>query len=156
MSNRLIQYGFICLLALGLGIAVVWLPEQLKPQTPENQLLLTESGCNIKKSICSATLNDQSISVAVNPQAISSTIPLTFTVQLAGINADAVNLSLEGVDMFMGLNQTQLSPVPDKPGFWRGVTEIAVCTTGEMVWRARVIAQQDQHQLEAHFDFSAK
>jgi len=156
VSNRLIQYAFICLLALGLGIAVVWLPEQLKPQTPENQLLLTESGCSIKESTCRASLDTQTISVEVNPQAIRSTIPLTFTVHLDGIDADAVNLSLEGVDMFMGLNQTQLSPVQDKPGFWRGVTEIAICTTGEMMWRARVIAQQDQQQLEAHFDFSAK
>lgn len=156
MSNRLIQYALVCLLALGLGIAVVWLPEQLKPQAPENQRLLTEDGCSLKESTCHATLDGQSIAVEVNPQAIRSAIPLTFTVELDGFDADAVNLSLEGVDMFMGLNQTQLSPVQDKPGFWRGVTEIAICTTGEMMWRARIIAQQDQQQLEAHFDFSAK
>lgn len=156
MPNRLIQYALICLLALGLGIAVVWLPEQLKPQAPQNQLLLTEDGCSIKESVCNATTNNQSISVQVNPQEIRSTIPLTFTIELNGIDADAVNLSLEGVDMFMGLNQTQLSPVKDKPGLWRGVTEIAICTTGEMMWRARVTAQQEQQQIEAHFDFSAK
>lgn len=156
VSNRLLQYAIFCILALALGIAVVWLPEQLKLQTTENPLFLTDSNCSIKTSACRATLDTRSISVDVSPREIRSTVPMTFSVTLTGINADVVNLSLEGREMYMGLNQITLSPVANQPGVWRGVTELAVCTTGEMTWRARIIAQQDQQQLEAHFDFKAK
>ncbi|MCO4758661.1 MAG: hypothetical protein KC477_11585 [Oceanospirillaceae bacterium] len=101
-------------------------------------------------------MDTRSIRVDVSPREIRSTIPLTFNVTLKGINANAVNLSLEGQDMYMGLNQISLTPVANQPGVWRGITELAICTTGEMPWRARIIAQQDQQQLEAHFDFTAK
>lgn len=156
MSNRLLQYTIFCVLALALGVAVVWLPEQLKPQTAGNQLFLTDNNCSIKHSDCSATLDTRSIAVDVSPREIRSAVPLTFSVTLNGINANAVNLSLEGQDMYMGLNQISLTPVANQPGLWSGTTELAICTTGEMSWRARVVAQQDQQQLEAHFDFTAK
>lgn len=156
MSNRLLQYTIFCVLALALGVAVVWLPEQLKPQAAGNQLFLTDNNCSIKHSDCSATLDTRSIVVDVSPREIRSAIPLTFSVALNGINANAVNLSLEGQDMYMGLNQISLTPVANQPGVWSGTTELAICTTGEMSWRARIVAQQDQQQLEAHFDFTAK
>lgn len=156
MSNRLLQYTIFSILALALGVAVVWLPKQLKPQTSGNPLFLTDSNCSIKHSDCSARMDTRSIRVDVSPREIRSTIPLTFNVTLKGINANAVNLSLEGQDMYMGLNQISLTPVANQPGVWRGITELAICTTGEMPWRARIIAQQDQQQLEAHFDFTAK
>ena len=156
MSNRLLQYAMFCVLALSLGVAVIWLPDQLKPQTSGNQLFLTDSNCSIKHSDCSATLDTRSIVVDVSPREIRSAVPLTFNVTLDGIDANVVNLSLEGQDMYMGLNQISLTPVANQPGVWSGVTELAICTTGEMSWRARIVAQQDQQQLEAHFDFTAK
>ncbi|MBE9397942.1 hypothetical protein IOQ59_11805 [Pontibacterium sp. N1Y112] len=156
MSNRLLQYAIFCVLALSLGVAVIWLPEQLKPQASGNQLFLSDSNCSIKHSDCSATLDTRSIVVDVSPREIRSAVPLTFNVTLDGIDATEVNLSLEGQDMYMGLNQISLIPVANQPGVWSGVTELAICTTGEMSWRARIVAQQDQQQLEAHFDFTAK
>lgn len=156
MSNRLLQYAIFCVLALSLGVAVIWLPEQLKPQASGNQLFLSDSNCSIKHSDCSATLDTRSIAVDVSPREIRSAVPLTFHVKLDGIDATEVNLSLEGQDMYMGLNQISLTPVANQPGVWSGVTELAICTTGEMSWRARIVAQQDQQQLEAHFDFTAK
>lgn len=156
MSNRTTQYVLLCLLALGLGIAVMWLPKLLTPQSPSHQVLETNPHCRLEQSICYAKNQHTTVSLEITPKQIGSAVPLTFEVSVDDPGVTAVGLHLEGRDMYMGLNQTQLEPVVDKPGHWRGISELAVCTTGEMVWRAKVILQKDQSLTEAQYYFTAQ
>lgn len=94
--------------------------------------------------------------MSVTPKEITSGIPLEFEIRLEGVVADTIHLSLEGRDMYMGISQTDLKPVADKPGYWNGISELAICTTGEMTWRARVTVQHGPTITEANFDFSAR
>lgn len=141
---------------LALVAAVTWLPDLLQPKPPQAQVLQSDISCSIKQSSCTASLGERQIKLSVTPNEIRSTIPLQFEAVLSGIDADAVQLTLEGRDMYMGINQTPLSPVAEGNHTWQGISELAVCTTGEMIWRARITAREGQNIIEANFDFSAR
>ena len=67
-------------------------------------------------------------------------------------NISKVWVDLQGVDMFMGVNQFELVHTGNA---WQGITELAVCTTGKMRWLARVIIEQPQGEtlfLDLTFD----
>ncbi|MGB0466594.1 MAG: hypothetical protein ACPGF7_03555 [Pontibacterium sp.] len=156
LPKRLLPLLSIGLLAVSLIFAVLWLPELLKPSAAQNLILTTDNNCSIKESACTARSGKHSVTLRVAPREIKSAIPLDFQVQLEGIDASAISLNLEGRDMFMGINQVALQPTPNQEGHWQGVNELGACTTGEMVWRARLNIQTKKDTFEAHFDFSAR
>lgn len=133
---------------------VLWLPGQLE-QTPVHSSLPSPA-CLISSTPCVSQKDEQSITMFVQDDTIKSMQPLTFTVQLDNILADSVLLDLKGRDMYMGINQVQLSPVVDQPGTWQGTTELAVCVTGEMRWFAQVVAQTASGSISTQFEFDAQ
>lgn len=57
--------------------------------------------------------------------------------------------------MFMGVNQIPMTQQPD--GTWQATTELAVCTTGKMVWLANIIIERaNQRPVKATFEFEAR
>ena len=102
-------------------------------------------------------MNDgvRSLEFELAPRQARSLEPLEFRVRTEGMDTTTVNIQLEGRDMYMGINQLQLQPVPGEPGLWRGIGELAVCTTGEMIWQARVQAAGSSN-LNALFEFRAR
>ena len=77
---------------------------------------------------------------------------MTLELATSNTNITKVWVDLQGVDMYMGVNQFELV---DTGNAWQGITELAVCTTGKMRWLARVIIEQSQGEtlfLDLTFD----
>lgn len=143
-------------LLAGVLFFLVKLPDILvEPQQPI-LFALTES-CDLNTAQCTASQDNKSISLAITPQRIASLVPLVFSVTLTNINAQSVVLDIQGKDMFMGINQIKLSPSADGKT-WEGTTELAVCTTNTMFWRASISAYPDETSDpdKAIFEFEAK
>lgn len=145
----------ITLLA-GVLLLLLKLPDILDEQQ-QSILFLIPENCDLNTAPCTANKGSKSISLAITPQKIASLVPLTFSVTLTNIDAQSVVLDIQGKDMFMGINQIKLSPSPDGKT-WKGVTELAVCTTNTMFWRASVLAYPNETATpdKATFEFEAK
>lgn len=138
-----------CLLA-----SVILLPRMMaSPQAPS---LSTAPGCDLSAGPCTSQGAERSmtLTLASGPARAGDTVQ--FSLQLKGIQPRSVTLQLEGRDMYMGINRLQLEESADQPGLWLGSTELAICTTRLMQWRARIEAQTDTAPITAHYEFSAQ
>ena len=94
------------------------------------------------------------LSLSMNPKPAKSLVPLTFTFSVDGEQPESAWLDLQGTTEYMGINQT---PLKFNGEHWSGVTELSVCTTGLMVWKARlIITEQDGESYPVDFYFEAK
>jgi hypothetical protein len=155
VSARVLSLLSVALLGAALLALVLWLPGYLQPAPSGQVMFTTEAGCSVSQSACRAVAAERAMTLSMTPTPVRSVTPLQVSVHLDGVDAQTVQLSLEGQDMYMGINQIQLSK-DSQSDLWRGVAELAVCTTGEMSWRARVTARQGQQTFEAAFDFNAR
>lgn len=142
----------IVLLLAGLA-ALMLLPEYL--QQNSTAIELTPQPCDLHSGICEAVLSEKRVSLSITPGPLHSMKPLQVLVQIEGIDAQAVLLDIQGRDMYMGINQTQLHSADHTAGDWRGNTELAVCATGEMFWRAYLVIDDSTTTYTTWFDFSA-
>lgn len=127
-----------------------------RPEPSVAAPLSSPAGCDISQQSCSVTRGEITITVDIQPRQIRSMVPLEYRVKVAGIEADKVMLEMQGVDMFMGLNQTLLQASDADPGLFTGRGELGVCTTGEMTWRASVTVSTSEGPLQTWFDFRAR
>ncbi|MCV6588772.1 MAG: hypothetical protein OIF57_07055 [Marinobacterium sp.] len=146
-------------LLTGAGIAAlavaIWLPGILTPGL-QGDVTLPAADCDVTQPGCNTGNGQQRIAMQLDTQRVRAATPLTFELKLDALPASQVMIDLQGRDMYMGINQVQMSPVEGKPGVWRGTTELAVCTTGEMVWQAKVVADTEQARVTTQFEFKAK
>jgi len=142
----------ITLLLAGLA-ALMLLPEYL--QQNSTAIELTPQPCDLHTGFCEAVLSEKRVRLSITPGPLHSMKPLQVLVQIEGIDAQAVLLDIQGRDMYMGINQTQLHSTDRTSGDWSGNTELAVCTTGEMTWRAYLIIDDSTTTYSTWFDFSA-
>ncbi len=144
----------------GAGIAAlaasIWLPGLVQQNALQGDIQLPEPDCEITTAGCTTQLDQLSVSMQLDKNRVHAATPLTLTVQLDNIPAQSVMVDLQGQDMYMGINQLQLSPVEGSPGKWQGSTELAVCVTGEMTWQARVLADTENARISTQFRFQAK
>lgn len=152
-SNR--QWILLGVIALIL-LALVILPQWAKEQTTEDSVFIPPLPCNLHQGVCIASSGKQLLQLSLTPGPLVSMQPLDIEVRLQHIDARQVMLDLQGVEMYMGLNQTQLQQDPERPEIWRGTTELAVCTTGEMTWRASVYIDTPETLYSTHFEFDAR
>lgn len=151
-----LQVALTLLVIAGLA-AVIYLPQLLQDAPPKSRILSAAPGCNLNTALsCQASSEDRSIQLSFKDGNFHSMQPLPVEVVLKNIPADQVMLDLQGRDMYMGLNQNQLSPVAGKPGHWRGEITLAVCTTGEMIWKASVVTGKARQTHQADFFFTAR
>lgn len=142
------------LLTLVVLILVWQLPDWLATANQPDQTRLKAERCLLNQQSCTASGAEQSISLKVSTDTIRSLTPLPFVASLSGMEAESVTLVLEGKEMFMGVNQVSMSQQHD--GSWHATTELAVCTTGKMVWLANVIIERtNQQPIKATFEFEA-
>lgn len=155
-ANNKQQYLIISLLVI--FILTIWLATRFFNQsTPTiQQGLVKAANCDLRTQSCAVNFGEINLTLDVNPKMIRSLTPLTYKVTISGAETETVMIDLQGVDMFMGLNQAQLSPVAGKKGSFTGTGELGVCTTGEMMWRATLIAETSKGQLKTWFDFPAR
>lgn len=142
----------IAALALLLILSIWLMPRLLSRPTPID--LTQAPGCDLARGSCVAGNDHMAVSLELSPHDVRSLEPLNFSVKLEGTEASAMKIRLEGRDMYMGLNEIGLQPATS--GLWQGRGELAVCTTGRMVWRATVLAMTPTGPLSARFEFSAK
>lgn len=146
----------IAVMALLLVLLVWQLPRWLQaPDGGARAELIPAEPCDINLSRCSADTDQIRISFGLTPRPIRSLETLNADLQLEGVNAEQVTLSLEGRDMYMGINQVSLTPGAQS-GQWLGTTELALCSTGTMVWRARLDIIGAGRHLTTWFDFEAR
>ena len=148
------------LLLLAVAAGLIWGVPRLVgnpglPMGSSTRVLLTPPACDLNRGSCRLTQDDWTLEFSLGPAPIASLKPLQAELILSGLEARAVTLLLEGRDMYMGLNETRLEPTTSD-SHWQGSTELAVCSTGRMVWRARVLVDTDNTNYETWFDFEAR
>ncbi|QEQ96366.1 hypothetical protein [Neptunomonas concharum] len=141
------------------AIIIIWkLPHFLSlSNTPAVRELSTVAQCDLTEGACYAKLDEVEIALSIEPKQFSSLKPLLFTAEISGLDATEAILDLQGKEMYMGINQTPLTLNPNTR-VWTGVTELAVCTTGSMLWQASVIARENDQTtpIKATFEFVAQ
>ena len=149
------QWLFIGLTALGL--LALLLGRDLIEQTQQaDSITIPPLPCDLHTGACLASRGNQQLQLRVTPGPLESLKPLDVEVRLQQLDAQQVMLDLQGVDMYMGLNQIHLVQDEERDDIWRGTTELAVCTTGEMTWRASVFVDTPEHLYSTAFDFDAR
>ena len=115
--------------------------------------------CDVNLETCLIELPSDSeksrvLSLSMNPKPAKSLVPLTFSFTIDGQQPESAWLDLQGTTEYMGINQT---PIKFNGESWSGVTELSVCTTGLMVWKARlIITEQDGESYPVDFFFEAE
>lgn len=116
--------------------------------------LMPEAGCKLENASCSATLPDGGrIRLALSPSPIPVSSPLDMTVEVAGLEADKVEVDFSGVSMNMGFNRPVLAAAG--PGRFAGRTTLPVCVTGRMEWQATVLVEGGSRRIAVPFRFEA-
>lgn len=92
--------------------------------------------CDLNEASCEIILDsDRVMTLTMNPVPARSLVPLMFTFKVDGEAPESAWIDLQGTTEYMGINQT---PFQLSKGRWEATTELSVCTTGLMVWRARL------------------
>ena len=111
------------------------------------------SECDLNESVCEIALgSDSTLTLSMNPAPAKSLVPLTFSFTADGFTPESAWIDLQGTTEYMGINQT---PFEYNKGRWRATTELSVCTTGLMVWRARLTLNDpssDSTPIDLHFE----
>ena len=136
--------------------AATWLPGMLQQNALQGDIQLPVPGCEITEAGCNTQQDELSMQLQLSTDQPRSAEPLSFQLELGNIPASAVMIDLQGRDMYMGVNQAQMSPVEGKPGLWQVTTELPICVTGEMVWQAKVHAMTDNASVSTTFEFKAR
>ena len=112
--------------------------------------------CDLANTSCKAQWGSQTIELAIEAEQIRSLAPLTFKLNASDLKASQITLSLEGKEMFMGINQQPMHQVADDQ--WEVLAELAVCTTGKMVWIANVqiYSEGQSKPISLPFEFTAQ
>lgn len=118
---------------------------------------LHSADCLLNHGECSAVSDHQKVSLSISDQPLVSLKPLTFSAALKGIEAEQVVLDLKGKEMYMGINQTEMK-FDSESQTWIATTELAVCTTGTMLWQAdiKILPPNTDQPITATFEFEAK
>ncbi len=137
----------VTLLLLGLLIGRLLRPGPL-PRT----VLAPDPDCDLRAGPCAlAVPGGGRIRFGILPREIPVGKELKLEVWLEGLEAKAVTVDIDGVDMAMGL-----SPYPlrrDGPGHFSGPGGLNFCSRGIMEWEARVIVRQEGREIVAPFRF---
>ncbi|WP_417221842.1 hypothetical protein [Amphritea sp.] len=147
--------NYLYLILLGGFILAVWLGSSIF-SLPTNEAVGVESRCDINHQACTVNIGEARLTLDIQPRPIRSMTPFDYQVTIEGADVSEVMVNLQGSEMFMGINQTALTAVEGKPGVFHGVGQLAVCTTGEMLWHLTVSADTAAGPLSTWFEFRAK
>lgn len=146
--------ALIRLLALGLLLAAllagaVWYQQALAPAEG-----IRKHDCNLQQGPCQVALENGSLHLQAGPLPLRSLSPFKLELTLEGVEANRVTADLQGAEMYMGINRFELQP--DAARHWLGETELAVCTTGTMLWRLTLEIDSPQGPIQHLFEFEAR
>mgnify|MGYP001024817790 CR=1 FL=1 len=148
----------LTLLMIGL-LACLWLGAQLIQQSLSSADRAQLIDCDLQQGPCEFELDGVAMRLEATPRPLKSLLPFTLRLQLADPDAlGLVNITaeLQGVEMYMGQNRFRLDAEPGEPELWRGHSELAICTTGEMRWYLLLTLDTATGFKLARFEFDAR
>lgn len=148
--------NYLYLILLGGFILAVWLGSTMFSLPSTEPVGGYGSDCDLTRQSCTVQMDQVTLTLEIQPHPISTLTPLNYRVIIEGVDVSEVIVSLQGVEMFMGINQTALTAIEGQPGLFEGTGELAICTTGEMLWRLTVAAETTAGPLNTWFEFRAK
>ena len=123
-------------------------------QKEEGVDVLQAVACDFQQESCMVIRENQQIILAIETEIIASFSPLEFRVKLVGLGADEVAIDFQGVDMFMGINQLDLTRQTD--GSYTGTKILSGHVDQSMMWRAKVFVRRNDTITAGWFDFEVK
>lgn len=148
----------LALLMAGL-LACFWLGARLLQQSLSSEASALRVDCDLQQGPCRFELDGIPMELEAAPRPLRSLLPFELRLQLPEQPAPEVSrisAELQGVEMYMGQNRFELSADPGTAGLWRGRSELAVCTTGEMRWYLLLTLETASGPKQARFEFDAR
>ena len=108
--------------------------------------------CQFAKEVCEQSVNNQTVSLMINPVFTPSEKPLDIQLTFS-VPVSDVQIRIEGRDMFMGVIPVRLE-TDDQKSF-KGTAIYGSCSSNYMVWRTIVSYKQDGVSKSTWFDFLA-
>lgn len=130
-----LKHLFTVLLLLGVLGLVLFLPSIIENPSHQSDETLSYPECNLNKGACTySSLLYGDMSIAVLPNEFPALEPLKVVLTSNSPDITSVVVSIDGKDMFMGINQAVLIQ-SGSDGRWEGVITIPVCTAdADMAW----------------------
>jgi hypothetical protein len=131
MNQRLRTLATLAILIASIAALSIW--------SLQNSSTGTTASCEIDSGKCQFSLDQHNYQISFGPMPARALQPMRLELATSNRNIAKIWVDLQGVDMYMGVNQFELTDIENG---WQGTTELAVCTTGKMRWLARVIVEQ--------------
>lgn len=139
----------VILIALAM-VAVLRLWPLLNPEITATAPL--DETCDLRQGPCESRLSGGGIiEFGIEPRTIPLLQPLRLQVRVAGLDAQAVEVDFQGVDMNMGYNRPRLTQA--EQGLFSGSAVLPVCVRAWMEWEALVLVYTDRGIVAAPFRF---
>lgn len=144
-------WGGLAVILIALTVAAVLrLWPLLNPEIMASAPL--DEGCDLRQGPCVSRLPDgATIEFGIEPRTIPLLQPLQLQVRIAGLDAQAVEVDFQGVDMNMGYNRPRLTAA--EQGRFSGAAVLPVCVREWMEWEALVLVHTDRGIVAAPFRF---
>lgn len=117
-----------------------------------NQAQTELINCPVTQQICRFETPFGQASFSLLPQPPSSKAGISYELSLDGQQPDKAWVDLQGKEMYMGVNQTNLALANNR---WSAPATLGVCTTGEMRWILTLILERAEQQKIYRFEFDA-
>jgi hypothetical protein len=124
--------GFALIAAAAFHGARIWQSARVAPVRVEPAAV-----CDLRAGPCRQALAGGSVTFSISPGEIPLMKPLRLSVTTEGLAPEGLVVEIRGLNMAMGLNRTQLTPVGG--GHWAGETILPVCSQRRMEWEAAVL-----------------
>jgi len=148
----------MALLMIGL-LASFWLGARLIQQNLSSAAHAQTVDCDLQQGPCKFELDGVLMQLEATPRPLQSLLPFELFLQVQGqgdMEIVRVDAEVQGVDMYMGQNHFSLTAEPGESNLWRGRSELAICTTGEMRWYLLLMLETATGQTQARFEFNAR
>lgn len=147
--KRAILLGLAFIVGMsGYLVYQMWSPS--RTNSPSYRQLSSESNCFLQERACTATDEQALITLTLDPKPVRLMQPVQATMQIAGLkNIDTVELKIEGINMYMGFQQVQLTKHTDLD--WEGNFSLPICSESEMQWQVTATLHSIPHTYQASF-----
>ena len=145
-----VQWIVILLLAVWLGwaVTVLW-PDSQQEVSVE---LAHSPDCDLRAGPCiSALPTGGEVSFSIEPRNIPLLETLKLQVETTNLSVEKVDVDINGVEMNMGFNRTQLQALGN--GRFSGKADLSVCVHEIMEWEAKVLLHQRNQVTSVPFRF---
>jgi len=121
---------------------------------PEGDIWPLISDCDLHKQACQSSQNQSTVTLNLQPKPIPIAKSFQVEVELAGLQADKLELDISGINMYMGYNRITLQHQGD--GKYTGQSMLAFCTNEVMQWQLTLLAHQPNQVIQIPFQLETQ